>query len=71
VAPIHPDATPVLLLDETARETWMNAPVGEALALQRPPPAGALRVVLVGPKDDPGFTITDASAGPSPNNLFG
>ena len=26
VAPIHPDATPVLLLDEGAREMWMNAP---------------------------------------------
>jgi putative SOS response-associated peptidase YedK len=26
VAPIHPDATPVLLLDEDASETWMNAP---------------------------------------------
>jgi len=26
VAPIHPDATPVLLLDRTAREQWMTAP---------------------------------------------
>jgi putative SOS response-associated peptidase YedK len=50
VAPIHPDATPVLLLDETARETWMKAPAEEAL--QRPPPAGALRIVAAGEKSD-------------------
>jgi putative SOS response-associated peptidase YedK len=30
VAPIHPDATPVLLLDEAAREQWKNAPMEEA-----------------------------------------
>ena len=53
VAPIHPDATPVLLLDEEARETWMNAPWEEAVRLQRPPPAGAVRVIAAGRKDDP------------------
>ena len=52
VAPIHPDATPVLLLDETARETWMSAPVDTALALQRPPPAGALKIVATDTKQD-------------------
>jgi hypothetical protein len=26
VAPVHPDATPVLLLDENARKAWMSAP---------------------------------------------
>jgi putative SOS response-associated peptidase YedK len=45
VARIHPDATPVLLLDDDAREMWMHAPMDMALSLQRPPPAGALRVV--------------------------
>jgi putative SOS response-associated peptidase YedK len=45
VAPIHPDATPVLLLDADEREMWMNAPMDVALSLQRPPPAGALKVV--------------------------
>ena len=34
VAPIHPDATPVLLLDEDAREMWMNAPWELAQTLQ-------------------------------------
>jgi putative SOS response-associated peptidase YedK len=52
VAPIHPDATPVLLLDEDARAAWMNAPWEVARELQKPPPAGALRVVAVDTKED-------------------
>jgi putative SOS response-associated peptidase YedK len=43
VAPIHPDATPVLLLEEEARETWMNAPWEIARELQRPPPGERCR----------------------------
>lgn len=54
VAPIHPDATPVLLLDEAAREQWMKAPMEEALLLQRPPPAGAFKIVGAGEKQDVG-----------------
>jgi putative SOS response-associated peptidase YedK len=53
VAPIHPDATPVLLLDAAARDAWMNAPWEEAQRLQAPPPAGALTIVAAGRKDDP------------------
>ena len=53
VAPIHPDATPVILLDEAARETWMTAPWEIARELQRPPPAGALKIVATASKDDP------------------
>ncbi len=52
VAPIHPDATPVLLLSEGEREQWMNAPWELAQELQRPPPAGALRVVATDTKED-------------------
>ena len=52
VPPIHPDATPVLLLDDDSREMWMNAPIELALALQRPPPAGALKVVATDTKQD-------------------
>jgi putative SOS response-associated peptidase YedK len=52
VAPIHSDATPVLLLDEDAREMWMNAPWELAQTLQRPRPAGALRVVATDVKQD-------------------
>jgi putative SOS response-associated peptidase YedK len=52
VAPIHPDATPVLLLDDGAREMWMQAPAEMALSLQRPPRAGALQIVAVDTKQD-------------------
>jgi putative SOS response-associated peptidase YedK len=52
VAPIHPDATPVLLLDQSAREAWMNAPWEIARELQKPPPAGALKVVATDTKQD-------------------
>lgn len=50
---VHPDATPVLLLTEEDRETWMTAPVERALELQRRPmPAGTLKVVARGEKQD-------------------
>jgi putative SOS response-associated peptidase YedK len=52
VAPVHPDATPVLLRTEDEREMWMNAPWELAQGLQRPPPGGALRVVAVDTKQD-------------------
>jgi putative SOS response-associated peptidase YedK len=41
-----------LLLDEQARETWMNAPVEEALKLQQPAANDAVRVVAVGQRED-------------------
>ena len=53
VAPIYPDATPVLLLDEKAQEMWMNAPWEIAKSLQRPPPLGTLRVVELDSRTDP------------------
>lgn len=52
VVAIHPDATPVLLLNEEEREAWMNAPWEVARDLQRPPDAGALKVVAVDTKED-------------------
>jgi putative SOS response-associated peptidase YedK len=55
VAPVHADATPVLLLDQEAREAWMNAPWEIARELQKPPPAGALKVVRTGAKEDVGL----------------
>jgi putative SOS response-associated peptidase YedK len=53
VAPFHPDATPVLLLDQSARDQWMFAPWEMARELQKPPPAGTLRVIAAGKKEDP------------------
>jgi len=49
---IHPDATPVLLLDDGSREMWMHAPWEMAQLLQQQQPAGALRVVAAGTKED-------------------
>jgi len=55
VAPVHPDATPLLLLDQEAREAWMNAPWEISRELQRPLPAGALEIVATDTKQDPGL----------------
>lgn len=52
VAPIHPKAMPVLLMDERSRDTWMNAPIEEALALQRPAAPAAVKIVATGRRED-------------------
>jgi putative SOS response-associated peptidase YedK len=52
VAPVHSDATPVCLFTEDEREMWLNAPVEMALSLQRPPPAGSLKIVATDTKQD-------------------
>jgi putative SOS response-associated peptidase YedK len=53
VRPVHPDAMPVLLMDQAARDTWMNAPIEEAILLQKPAANDAVRVVASGKKEDP------------------
>ena len=52
VVAIHPDATPVCLLDEISREQWMTAPWEIARELQQSPPLGALQVVRRDAKED-------------------
>src|SRR6202046_951848 len=52
VAPIHPKAMPVILTKPDEIETWLTAPRETALKLQRPLPAGALRIVARGRKED-------------------
>jgi putative SOS response-associated peptidase YedK len=54
VKPVHSKATPVLLLDEGSREMWMHAPWDMAQSLQRPPPAGSLKIVASDTKQDTG-----------------
>jgi putative SOS response-associated peptidase YedK len=39
---------PVILTTKTEVETWLAAPIGESLALQRPLPDGALKIVARG-----------------------
>ena len=51
---IHPDANPVLLLDEGAREIRLNAPEDMALSPLRPSPVGALKIFAFDTKQDSG-----------------
>jgi putative SOS response-associated peptidase YedK len=62
VAPIHPDATPVILFTEEDREKWMNAPWEIARDLQKPPAAEALKIVARGSKQDTGRDVFPRSA---------
>jgi hypothetical protein len=51
-APVHAKAMPVLLLNAADLEKWPTGSMDDALALQRPAPAGALRVVARARKRD-------------------
>jgi putative SOS response-associated peptidase YedK len=52
VGSLHPKAMPVVLTEPEEIETWMTAPAADVLALQRPLPDGALRIVARGRKMD-------------------
>jgi putative SOS response-associated peptidase YedK len=52
VGAIHPKAMPVILRTPEEMETWMTAPVADALKLQRPLLDGDLRIVAQGTKED-------------------
>ncbi|MGD9980906.1 MAG: SOS response-associated peptidase [Hyphomonadaceae bacterium] len=51
--PIHAAAMPVMLVGDDL-ETWMNGTVEEATAMARPFPAKRMKIVLSGPREDPG-----------------
>jgi putative SOS response-associated peptidase YedK len=55
---------PVILTTSEEIETWMTAPAKEALALQRPLPNNALRIVARGQKQDGAAQNEDLTAGP-------
>jgi putative SOS response-associated peptidase YedK len=52
VRPIHAKAMPVLLTTVQEFDTWLDAPVNDAIALQRPLPNELLRIVAKGEKSD-------------------
>ena len=52
VGAVHPKAMPVILTSGEAVEQWLTLPAKEALALQKPLPDGALRIVATGEKED-------------------
>jgi putative SOS response-associated peptidase YedK len=51
VAPIHPKAMPVILTSP-AEVRWLEADTSDALALQRPLPTDAVKIVAKGEKED-------------------
>lgn len=51
--PIHAAAMPVMLTGDDI-ETWLTGPTEAALALARPFPAEKMKIVLSGPREDPG-----------------
>jgi putative SOS response-associated peptidase YedK len=52
VGAIHPKAMPVIFTDSAQIEKWLTTPLPDALALQRPLPDGALKIVATGAKED-------------------
>ena len=52
VAPVHPKAMPVILTTPDEVDLWLTAETAEALALQRPLPDEALRIVAKGERED-------------------
>lgn len=59
-APVHPKAMPVILTTPEECDTWMTAPIPDALALQRPLADGLLSVVARGEKQDPPASPAEA-----------
>ncbi|RBP17662.1 putative SOS response-associated peptidase YedK [Roseiarcus fermentans] len=61
VAPIHPKAMPVILTTPEEIRLWLMADPAKALALQRPLPDAALRIVASGEKEDGGLVAGPAA----------
>jgi putative SOS response-associated peptidase YedK len=54
VGAIHPKAMPAILTTQDEIDTWMTAPIGDAIKVQRPLADDALMIVARGEKEDLG-----------------
>lgn len=71
VRPIHAKALPAILTTPQECDAWLSAPADQALTLQRPLPAGALKVVATGEKTDPGAREAETRVAPGiPSSPF-
>jgi putative SOS response-associated peptidase YedK len=52
VAPIRPQATPVILKTPDEVDVWLSAETMDALELRRPLPDGAFKIVARGERSD-------------------
>ena len=53
VSPVHAKAMPVMLTTPEEWEAWLNAPIDEAMKLQKPLAAKRLQIVATGELEDP------------------
>jgi putative SOS response-associated peptidase YedK len=49
---VDPEAMPVILTKAEVYDVWLRAPWDQALALQRPLPDGALKILATGDRED-------------------
>ena len=70
VRPVHAKAMPVMLTTPEEWDIWLRAPIGEALALQKPLPAERLQIVAHGELEDPPTGAAPGAAAPKSQQLL-
>jgi putative SOS response-associated peptidase YedK len=70
VRPVHAKAMPVMLTTPEEWDIWLRAPIGEALALQKPLHAERLQIVARGELEDPPTGAVPEAAAPKGRQLL-